>query len=93
MTKVGGYALQTLEHDREIEDLDMLFQALKKTYGKDQRAIISNVKQLPNESVKLYSVRLKNNLRALGIVENSRKPVLLLLIILLLDCCLIFLNE
>ena len=49
----------------------MLFQSLKKVYVKDQRSIISNVKQLPSESVKIYSVRLKNNLRALGIVENS----------------------
>ena len=73
MTKVGGHALQTLEHDREIEDIEMHFRSLKKTYGKDQRAIISNFKQLPTESVKLYSVRLKNNLRALGIVENLSK--------------------
>ena len=71
MIKVGGHALQTLEHDKEIENVNILFQSLKKLYGKDQRSIISNVKQLPSESVKIYSVRLKINLRALGIVENS----------------------
>jgi hypothetical protein len=74
LTKVRGNALETLEDCGNLNTADLVFSSLKKTYGKDQRAIISNVKQLQNESVKLFSVRLKNNLRALGIVENTSNP-------------------
>jgi hypothetical protein len=73
-TKIGGHALQTLEHEGELNTIEAVFKSLKKTYGKDQRAIISNVKQLPTETVKLYSVRLKNNLRELGIKEDPASP-------------------
>ena len=79
MTKVRDYALQALEYSGEKKTVEMVIQALKKTYGKDQRAIISNMKQLPTESVKLFSVRLKNNLRALGISEDSVNPSLVAL--------------
>jgi hypothetical protein len=74
LTKVRGNALETLEHCGILNTVDLVFSALKKTYGKDQRALISNVKQLSTESVKLFSVRLKNNLRALGIVEDTSNP-------------------
>jgi hypothetical protein len=69
LTKIRGNALETLEYCGNLNSVDLIFSNLKKIYGKDQRAIISNLKQLSNESVKLFSVRLKNNLRALGIVE------------------------
>ena len=70
LAKIGGNAIQTLEHEGELYTIESVFKSLKKTYGQDQRAIISNVKQLPMETVKLYSVRLKNNLRDLGIVVD-----------------------
>jgi hypothetical protein len=74
LTKVRGNALETLEFCGNLNSVDLVFSNLKKTYGKDQRALISNLKQLSNESVKLFSVRLKNNLRALGIVEVASNP-------------------
>jgi hypothetical protein len=74
LTKVRGNALETLEYCGNLNSVDLIFSNLKKIYGKDQRAIISNLKQLSNESVKLFSVRLKNNLRALGIVEVVSNP-------------------
>ena len=74
LTKVRGNALETLEYCGNLNSVDLVFSNLKKTYGKDQRALISNLKQLSNESVKLFSVRLKNNLRALGIVEVASNP-------------------
>ena len=54
ITKIAGYASQTLEYDRENKNLDMPFQAMKKSYGKDQRAIISNVKQFPTKSANRF---------------------------------------
>jgi hypothetical protein len=72
LTKVRGNALETLEFCGDLNSVDLVFSNLKKTYGKDQRALISNLKQLSNESVKLFSVRLKNNLRAL--VEVASNP-------------------
>ena len=74
LAKIGGQALQTLEHEGELKTIETVFKSLKKTYGQDQRAIISNVKQLTMETVKLYSVRLKNNLRDLGIVVDHANP-------------------
>ena len=74
LTKVRGNALETLEDCGTFNTADLVFSSLKKTNGNDQRSIISNVKQLPNESVKIFSVRLKNNLRAMGIVENTSNP-------------------
>jgi hypothetical protein len=61
LTKVRGNALETLEYCGNLNSVDLVFSNLKKTYGKDQRALISNLKQLSNESVKLFSVLLKNN--------------------------------
>ena len=78
-SKIRGNALETLEHCGNLNNVDLVFSFLKKTYGKDQRAIISNVKQLSNESVKLFSVRLKNNLRALGIEEDASNPSVIVL--------------
>ena len=74
LTKVRGNALETLEYCGSLNTVDLVFSNLKKIYGKDQRAIISNLKQLSNESVKLFSIRLKNNLRVLGIVEVASNP-------------------
>jgi hypothetical protein len=74
LTKVRGNVLETLEYCGSLNTVDLVFSNLKKIYGKDQRAIISNLKQLSNESVKLFSIRLKNNLRVLGIVEVASNP-------------------
>ncbi len=57
-----------------MNSVDLIFSNLKKIYGKDQRAILSSLKQMSNESVKLFSVRLKNKIRALGIVEVASNP-------------------
>ena len=75
-SKIRVNALETLEHCGNLNNNDLVFSFLKKTYGKDQR---SNVKQLSNESVKLFSVRLKNNLRALGIEEDASNPSVIVL--------------
>jgi hypothetical protein len=74
LTKVRGNALETLEYCGSLNTVDLVFSNLRKNYGRDQRAIISNLKQLSNESVKLFSIRLKINLRALGIVEAASNP-------------------
>jgi len=74
LAKIGGHAIQTLEYEGELNTIETIFKSLKRTYGQDQRAIISQVKQLPTETVKLYSVRLKNNLRDLGICVDHANP-------------------
>ena len=63
LTKVGGYAQQVIDNSIQVSTVEDLFKILRTTYGKDERTILSNIKQTAGESVKLFSVRLKNNLR------------------------------
>ena len=53
-----------------INTVENIFETLQNIYGKDQRSILSNIKQLTDESVKVFSSRLKINLSLLGIQPN-----------------------
>ena len=50
--------------------MENIFETLQNIYGQDQRSILSNIKQLTDESVKVFSSRLKINLSLLGIQPN-----------------------
>ena len=69
--KVEGYPREILNNMNNIDTVDRIFETLQATYGTDQRSILSSIKQLPDESVKVFSTRLKINLTLLGIHPNG----------------------
>ena len=71
LMKIEGYPREILENMGEFESVESIFEYLKPTYGKDQRLILASLRQLPDESVRLYSIRLKTNLKFLGIRSND----------------------
>lgn len=68
--KVEGYPREILENMHGINTVENIFETLQNIYGQDQRSILSNIKQLTDESVKVFSSRLKINLSLLGIQPN-----------------------
>ena len=62
MLRIGGYAHEVLQQSVKISNLFELFKILRATYGKDQRAIISSVKQLSLKSnnKKLLAKKIRN---------------------------------
>jgi len=71
LMKIEGYPREILENMGEFESVESIFEYLKPKYGKDQRDILSSLRQLPDESVRVYCIRLKTNLKLLGIRSND----------------------
>ena len=71
LIKVEGYPRELLDNIGEIQSDEQCFEILKKTYGKDQRFLLANTKQMPDESVKVFASRLKTNLNLLGISSTD----------------------
>ena len=69
--KIGGDAREMVNCVGVINTVDSLFVAMRHTYGRDKRAILANVKQRPDETVKMFSMRLKTAMQNLGWVESE----------------------
>ena len=60
-----------------FERVESIFEALRPTYGKDHRTILFKLRQLPDELVRIYSIRLKTNLKLLGIKSDANQSSLI----------------
>ena len=73
--RIGGDAREVLANCGKIETISELFSALHDTYGKDERSLIADVKQKPNEPVRVFATRLRSNLKILGWgCHDANKP-------------------
>ena len=50
---------------------------MRLAYGKDHITILSELRQLPDELVRIYSIRLKTNLKLLGIKSDANQSTLI----------------
>ena len=75
LMKIEGYPREILDNIGEFESVECIFDALKSTYGRDQRSILSSIRQFPDESVRVYSTRLKMNLKLLGIRSDDESSL------------------
>ena len=74
--KIGGDAREVLASSGTISSVEALINAMHVTYGRDQRTTIAEIKQKSEETVRMFSNRLRMNLKLLGWVgfEDPLKP-------------------
>ena len=67
LMSITGYAREILEYEPNIRNTNEVFRVLRETYGKEvTHTSLVNVKQTPEESVKVYFARLKLNFKKAG---------------------------
>ena len=76
LMKIEGYPRKILDNMDAIESIESIFEALRPSYGKDQMSILSGVRQLQNEPIKIYSTRSRTNLQLLGILSDGDRSSL-----------------
>ena len=73
LMSITGYAREILENEPNLRNTNDVFRVLRETYGKDvTHTSLINVKQTPEESVKVYFARLKLNFKKAGF-DNGLK--------------------
>lgn len=74
--KIGGDAREVLASSGTILTVESLISTMNDTYGRDQRTTIADVKQKPEETVRMFANRLRMNLKLLGWVgvDDPNKP-------------------
>lgn len=73
LLKVEGYPRLILKGIRKnLKTVKDIFKALKQTYGQDELTMLTNIRQLPEEAVRVYYSRLKTNLGLLGHVDTTK---------------------
>jgi len=73
LLKIHGYPRMILrQHHPNLKSLDELFNALRPTYGADEFTMMNEIKQLQDESVRVFFSRLKTNLHLLGYSDSSK---------------------
>jgi hypothetical protein len=70
--KIQGYPRMILRQHPNIATLDDIFDALRPTYGADEITMLNEIKQMADESVRVYFSRLKTNLHLLGYNDSSK---------------------
>lgn len=77
--KISGDAREMVNSSGEIRTVESLFVEMRRTYGRDKRAILANARQKADETVKMFSMRLRTTMQNLGWMENSddENPVIL----------------
>lgn len=80
LIKVEGCAREILGDIRLIQRVEDIFDKLNKTFGLDQRTLLANTKQNVDESVKVYSNRLRTylNLLDIGTANNAKSDIVCL---------------
>ena len=67
LMSITGYAREILEYEPNIRNTNEVFRVLRETYGKEvTHTSLVNVKQTPEEPVKVYFARLKLNFKKAG---------------------------
>ncbi len=57
---------------KSLKSVKDIFKALKQTYGQDELTMLANIKQLPDETVRVYYSRMKTNLGLLGYHDATK---------------------
>ena len=73
LLKIEGYPRLILQGIRKnLKSVKDIFKALKQTYGQDELTMLANIRQLPDEAVRIYYSRLKTNLGLLGQNDTTK---------------------
>ena len=68
--KLDGYPREIVERMGVSCTIKDIFLALGQTYGQDKASLLASIRQLPEETVKVYWSRLKTTLNILGYQED-----------------------
>ncbi len=71
LLRIEGYPRFILS-GKDFKSVKDIFKALKHTYGQDELTMLANIRQLPEESVRVYYSRLKTNLGLLGHHDTTK---------------------
>ena len=73
LLKIEGYPRLILKGiKKNLKSVKDIFKALKQTYGQDELTMLANIRQLPEEPVRVYYSRLKTNLGLLGHNDTTK---------------------